>query len=371
MSQEETPHAAASVEHLKAPATPLAEARLLRAVAWFHFRRGRGATAWPMMQRALGKARTLQRAWLVQGIALELAGMSTASGGFDESESYIRMGRAIWSRAGFPDGDKVTLLQLALLRLEQGRLDEAQQIYRHLRDLGHRAGDRASTSQYASPLGTIAAMKGDFAEAIACFEEHRSHAEALGRHTQVPAALTNLGSGSSGGGGPRPGGILPRGGREPIRSDGSGPPRRVCPHGSGPGLPSAGGARACPDAPGGYVRDVRGRGARTVAVGGPFHRRRGRRPDGNRRNRPSRASRRPPPSAGQLPRSCTRSDAPGPHRPAPERAGSGRPSPRGGATRRFGVRDPSPRHHRHRHCGGQTCTSGSSHNLGGRGENGG
>ncbi|MBX2798309.1 MAG: winged helix-turn-helix domain-containing protein [Myxococcales bacterium] len=187
-------HAAACRERLQQPGvSELAEIHLSAALGWVAFRAGRSAEAWAWLEPALGRARAAERWWLVQRIAHNLAGLAIAERRFDDAETFLSMARDVWTEAGLPAEPLRFLDMLGLLRLEQGRLEEADEIHLSLRTRAATVGDRSTAATVGSRLGTTAGARGDFARAAMWFEEHRAHARALGRPGQENAAHLNLG----------------------------------------------------------------------------------------------------------------------------------------------------------------------------------
>lgn len=176
-----------------ATTTPLAHTHLAVALGWAAFRSGRGREAWSWLEPALGQARAHGFPWLAQRIAHNLTGLAIAERRFDEAEVFLEAAREVWPATGLP-AEPVRVLDMhGLLRLEQGRLEEADVIHLGLRDRAVAVGDRVTAATVCSRLGSSAGLRGDLARAAIWFEEFRSAARALGWAAREYAARINLG----------------------------------------------------------------------------------------------------------------------------------------------------------------------------------
>lgn len=81
----------------------------------------------------------------------------------------------------------------AVLLWQQGRLDEAEQLYRRAQDCAVRAADRRLEAMVAQNLGIIAAVRGEFADALVHYERSLGAYRALGQVPQLCGVLNNIG----------------------------------------------------------------------------------------------------------------------------------------------------------------------------------
>jgi putative nucleotidyltransferase with HDIG domain len=80
----------------------------------------------------------------------------------------------------------------AVVRWQQGALDEAETLYRRAYTCGERSGDRRLTAMTSQNLGVIANVRGEFARALQHYETSLGEYRALGLAHDVCVALNNL-----------------------------------------------------------------------------------------------------------------------------------------------------------------------------------
>ena len=82
---------------------------------------------------------------------------------------------------------------LAIIRWQQGDLDEAKRLYLHARETAHRAGETKLAAMTAQNLGVIASVRGESEQALRYFSSSLAEYRALGLDQDVCVALNNLG----------------------------------------------------------------------------------------------------------------------------------------------------------------------------------
>lgn len=172
---------------------PRAEAHLRNALGWLAFRSGDLDTAWMELQDALSIARLEGDEWLACRLRYNLAGMCHAEGRLEEAEAFLEEVRLPYTQAGVPfaadDPDDL----LGLIRLEQGRLHEAQQLHLRVLEQHRHTGNRGSVGIQANRLGTLCANLGDIDGATRWFEQARSAFQAMGATARMAGARFNFG----------------------------------------------------------------------------------------------------------------------------------------------------------------------------------
>ncbi|MCO4768853.1 MAG: tetratricopeptide repeat protein, partial [Deltaproteobacteria bacterium] len=179
---------------LESTTEPLLRARLLASLGWCDYRAGRRHQAWERLQEALALYRTQDRAFAASQVCISLGGMAQAETRFEESEAFLAMSMAPFERAGVKEWNLGAGDTLGLIRLVQGRYEEADRENRRVYDRSRALGNLERQSGMASRLGTTASYRGDQAAAASWFELCRTTAAQLGLRAQECAANYNLGT---------------------------------------------------------------------------------------------------------------------------------------------------------------------------------
>jgi DNA-binding response OmpR family regulator/tetratricopeptide (TPR) repeat protein len=172
---------------------PVAEALVRAGLGWSSFRAGDLDEAWALHQDALALARFADAPWTAAAIALSLAGICHFEGRLAEAETFIALARAPAEEWGESHPKRETLDMLGLVRLEQGRLAEAEGIHRQLLEERRVAGDRYGVALQANRLGTIEGYRGDPHRAAFWFNQARGAFALLGDRSRAAAAVYNIG----------------------------------------------------------------------------------------------------------------------------------------------------------------------------------
>jgi len=178
---------------LDADLRPLDRARLVYSLGWAAYRAGRRTEAWESLQETLAVYRSEGRAFAAAQVAVSLGGLAQAELRFEESEAFLRMSIQTYERAGIRDWNLGAQDTLGLIRLVQGRYEEADALNRRVYDLARARGNRELQGSMSSRLGTTAAHRGEEVAAATWFELSRATAQRLGWRSQECAANYNLG----------------------------------------------------------------------------------------------------------------------------------------------------------------------------------
>ena len=82
---------------------------------------------------------------------------------------------------------------LAIIRWQQGDLDEAKRLYLEARECAHRSGETKLAAMTAQNLGVIASVRGESEQALRYFQSSLREYRQLGLAQDVCIALNNLG----------------------------------------------------------------------------------------------------------------------------------------------------------------------------------
>ncbi|MFL5576247.1 MAG: HD domain-containing phosphohydrolase, partial [Gemmatimonadaceae bacterium] len=156
-------------------------------------RQGRRTEARALYERAIGVLRSPEQAPLASAL-LRWVGRTyqedaDAAAALDCHEAALAVAHACGDEAGI--GHAVNMQ--AAVHWQQGRLDEAERLFREARASALRAGEAKLAAMTAQNLGVIANVRGDLPRALEHYEASLAHYRALGLAADVWGALNNLG----------------------------------------------------------------------------------------------------------------------------------------------------------------------------------
>ena len=117
-----------------------------------------------------------QLAWVLNN----LGGLTYLRGRWDEALELAERARATFRRIGDESQASIAALNIAEVRSDQGRMDEAEPVFREVLDVRNAAGNPLKIAEAWSLLGRHLARVGEHAEALAVLEEARKLFEAEG-----------------------------------------------------------------------------------------------------------------------------------------------------------------------------------------------
>lgn len=173
--------------------SPMPEAHLRCGLGWAAFRAGELDTAWFELQEALTLARLADAPWLQARIRYNLAGVCRFEGRLSEAEAFLEQSRACYDLARVPYDRSDPDDMLGLIRLEQGRFDEALALHQRILGRTRRTGQRHAAAMQANRLGTLRGHLGELSEATKWFQHAlRGFVETTDR-ARAEGARFNLG----------------------------------------------------------------------------------------------------------------------------------------------------------------------------------
>ena len=190
---EEAEAALVRAEALLPEVGPGAEAVVVRARAWSHFRKGEVDDAWQGLQLALGLTRSYGTGWMQVAIYTELAGIAQATGSLAEAETFVQHGLAVCEPAGAEQETRSLRDTLGLVWQDQGRLHDARELFRGQLATARRIGSRGQQRSACNRVATLDALLGDIDGARTSFSEALAIAEELEDDASAAAAMFNLG----------------------------------------------------------------------------------------------------------------------------------------------------------------------------------
>ncbi|HEU4564577.1 MAG TPA: diguanylate cyclase, partial [Gemmatimonadaceae bacterium] len=195
-----TPSGVPAVDSCGAGATPLAEAgardreiEALVEAAQLAERQGRRDEARERYSQALLRLGDRSRAPLASALLRWIGRTHQVDADYDAALRCADEALAIADACGDEGAAGHAVNLQAIIHWQQGRLDEAEQLYLRARACAQRAGERKLAAMTAQNLGVVANIRGDLHTALRHYEESLADYRVLGLAKDVCVALNNLG----------------------------------------------------------------------------------------------------------------------------------------------------------------------------------
>jgi diguanylate cyclase (GGDEF)-like protein/putative nucleotidyltransferase with HDIG domain len=156
-------------------------------------RQGRREEARALYERALYCIKKTGEASKASALLRWIARTYQGDADFDAAMDCAEAALAIAEASGDDAGVGHAINQQAAVRWQQGRLDDAEQLFVRARASALHAGEARLAAMTAQNLGVIANIRGDHEKALRHYEESLADYRALGMAKDVCNALNNLG----------------------------------------------------------------------------------------------------------------------------------------------------------------------------------
>jgi len=156
-------------------------------------RHGAREEARALYERALYLLRGPDQAKLASALLRWVARSHQVDANFDAALDCLEAALAVAEASGCAAEVGHALNVQASVRVQQGRLDEAERLYQEARACALRAGDARLSAMTAQNLGVIANVHGDVRQAVGHYQASLAEYRALGLARDVSVALNNLG----------------------------------------------------------------------------------------------------------------------------------------------------------------------------------